>query len=222
MLSWIEDTIQDKSRYADTDSNSNSDPEPSITTSYEPATTSSFSDEDYMWSGKPTSWENSSWRTVLEEDFVKDFGSNSMERGGTHARQYKKAFGKNGIARIQHGKGRKSSFTTMRIPNQRSSAHEDVRGKRTAEYKITMTFQGKGMTENEDRFCVQVQQDKKQWKDVRCYMSGKDFDNEVWITETLSYNVDDTTDDVKFRWMCEGKDRTDDVLFDYIKIECEA
>ncbi len=145
-----------------------------------------------------------------------------MERGGTHARQYVRAFGKDGIARIQHGKGKKSSFATKSISTRRSAAHEDVRGKRSAEYKITMIFQGKGMTENEDRFCVQVQEDKKKWKDVRCYMSGFDFDDGVWITETLSYNVDDTVDSVKFRWKCEGQDRTDDVLFDYIKIECEA
>jgi len=226
VLSWIEDTISDKSKYASTDfdSNSNSDPEPP-TTSNEPATTSfsgSFSDQDYTWSDKPSTWENSSWRTVVDEDFVKDFGAGSMKRGGTHARQYKRAFGKDGIARIQHGKGRKSSFETKEISTRRSVAHEDVRGKRSTEYKITMIYQGKGMTEDEDRFCVQVQEDNKQWKDVRCYMSGVDFDNGVWITDILSFNVDDTTDSVKFRWICEGQDRTDDVLFDYIKIECEA
>jgi len=220
VLSWIEDTIERKSRFAGTDFNS--DPEPPIsTTSDEPATTS-FSDEDYTWSDKPSTWENSSWRTVLEEDFMKDFGSNSMERGGTHARQYRRAFGKDGIARIQHGKGKKSSFSTKKISTRRSAAHEDLRGKRSTEYKITMMYQGKGMTEGEDRFCVQVQEDKESWKDVRCYMSGKDFDDGVWVTDTISLNVDDTTDSVKFRWICEGQDRTDDVLFDYIKIECEA
>lgn len=84
-----------------------------------------------------------------------------------------------------------------------------------------MEFQGKEMTENEDRFCVQVQEDTNPWTYAKCYMSGVDFTNGVWTTEIFTFNVEDTTDFVKVRWVCEGQDRTDDVIFDWVKLECE-
>ncbi len=223
MLQWIEDTIQDKSRFANTDSDSDS--EPAITTSSEPATTSagSFTDASYSYSDEPDTWENPLWRQVLFEDFVEDFEKNSMEKGGKHARQYRYAFGKDGIARIQHGKRRKSSFSTKKLSTRRSVAHQDGRGgNRSTKWRVTMEFQGKDMTDDEDRFCVQVQEDKKPWKVEKCYMSGVDFTNGVWTTETLTFYVKDTTDSVKVRWVCEGQDRTDDVIFDWVKLECEA
>lgn len=223
VLQWIEDTIQDKSRFANTDSDSDS--EPATTISFEPATTSAgfFTDASYSYSDEPdTSWENPLWRQVLFEDFVEDFESNSMEKGGTHARQYSSAYGKDGIARIQHGKGSKSSFSTKELSTRRSVAHQDGRdGNRSTKWRVTMEFQGKEMTENEDRFCVQVQEDTNPWTDAKCYMSGVDFTNGVWTAEIFTFNVEDTTDFVKVRWVCEGQDRTDDVIFDWVKLECE-
>lgn len=52
-------------------------------------------------------------------------------------------------------------------------------------------------------------------------MSGKDFVNGEWVTETLIISVKDTVEDVKFRFECEGDNRTDDVLFDSITIDVE-
>jgi len=210
VLTWIENTIESESRFSDSDSDSDSGSNPTTTTD----TGSSYSE--------PSDYVNPDWREVFSEDFTNDFGKNGMEKGGTHARQYKKAFGKIGIARIQHGKGKKSSITTKKISARRSVAHQEDRGKqRSTDWKITFIFQGKGMEENEDRFCVKFQEDKKDWEDARCYMSGKDFYNGEWVTETLIISVKDTVEDVKFRFECEGDNRTDDVLFDKITIEVE-
>lgn len=220
VLNWIEDTIDKESKFSDVDSNVDSDSGSAANTSSNPATTS----DESSFSDRPFSYENTSWREVLYEDFMEDFGSTKsrVARGGNHARQYKRAYGKNGVARIQHGKRQKSSFSTEELSTLRSVPHLEERGKRESEWKVTMSFMGKGMEEDEDRFCVQIKEDNKNWKDLKCYMSGEDFDNEEWIEETIVFSVDDTTENVQVRWECKGDSRADDVLFDWIKIESEA
>ena len=207
VLTWIENTIESESRFSDSDSDSDSTP-----------TTTADTGSSYS---EPSTYVNPHWREVFSEDFTDDFGKNKMEKGGTHARQYKEAFGAIGVARIQHGKGKKSSITTKKIPARRSVAHQEERGSRSIDWKLIFTFQGKGMDENEDRFCVKFQEDKNDWKEARCYMSGIHFTNGEWVTETLIISVKDTVEDVKFRWECQGDDRQDDVLIDNIIIEVE-
>ncbi len=145
-----------------------------------------------------------------------------MKKGGNHARQYDRAYGKEGIVRIQHGKGKKSSFSTESISTRRSAPHLEERGRRKSEWKVSMSFMGKGMEEDEDQFCVQIKEDEGKWKDLKCLMSGVDFVDGVWTEASILFTVDDTTDNVEVRWVCEGQDRRDDVIFDWIKVECEA
>jgi trypsin len=211
VLDWIEDTIEKESKFSDADYSVNSDSGSTISTSDSTQTTSNgggFSD-------KPSSWENSSWREVVHEDFTSDFGSNRMQKGGVHAKQYDRAYGRIGVARIQHGKGKKSSFSTEPI-------HLEERCRRKSEWKVSMSFMGKGMDEYEDRFCVQVKEDDGKWKDLKCFMSGEDFVDGEWTEASILFTVDDTTDNVEVRWVCEGQDRRDDVIFDWVKVECEA
>lgn len=219
VLQWIEDTIDKESKFSDVDSNVDSDSGSTTTSSSSPATTS----DESSFSDKPFNWENSNWREVLYEDFKEDFGtrSNKMNKGGNRVKQYTRAYGKDGIVRLEHGKGKKSSMSTEPLTTLRTVPHlDDERGsRRTVEWKVSMLFMGKGMEEDEDRFCVRIKEDNGKWKNLKCFVSGKDFTNGEWTEEAIIFSA---TEDVQVRWECEGDSRKDDVLFDWIRVECEA
>ena len=82
-----------------------------------------------------------------------------------------------------------------------------------------MEFQGIGMDEDEDQFCVQLQLDNGKWNDLKCYMSGVDFDNGDWVTETITFSVADTVESFRVRWICEADKRNDDVIFDWVELQ---
>lgn len=206
MKEWIDQTIAEESAFASDDS---AESGPSASAFSLPEATFAVEPSDTFSSSVNTP---SNWREVINEDFIDDFGYNDMVKGGHHARQYFKAYGKEGIVRIQHGKGKTSSFSTNEI-----SVGPGMGNK----WRMTMTFQGRGMEEDEDRFCVQVKEDGRKWKDIHCYMSGDDFTNKEWIEEELNFTVKDSTNTLEFRWICEGDTRKDDVLFDKIVIENE-
>lgn len=81
-----------------------------------------------------------------------------------------------------------------------------------------MEFQGIEMEEHEDRFCVQLKVDNEPWTDLKCFMSGVDFNNEEWLTETIVFSVHDTAESIRVRWICEAK-KKNDVIFDWIELE---
>ena len=201
---WIDKTIADESAFASDDSESG------------PSASEAFSLPEATFAVEPSSTLSSSvnthtnWREVINEEFVHDFEHNLMVKGGHHARQYVKAYGKNGIARIQHGKDEMSSFSTKEI---------SIESGWSRTWRMTMTFQGRGMEEGEDQFCVQIKKDNREWEYLHCYMSGEDFTNKRWIEEELNFVVNDSPNTVEFRWICKGNDRRDDVVFDKIVIE---
>jgi len=205
--SWIDDTISKESSFS-----SVSGGDTSTTTSTRPPTEGQ---------SKPTesSYTNPNWRTVFREDFVKDFGQNHLDKGGNHARQYYRAFGREGIARIQHGKGQKSSFSTREISTERGVPYNKSGNTRGSDWRVSYEFQGIGMDEGEDQFCVQLQLDNGKWKDLKCYMSGVDFENGDWVIDTFTFTVPDTADDFRVRWMCEADSRSDDVIFDWVELQ---
>lgn len=204
--SWIDDTISKESSFS-----SVSGGDTTTTTSTRPATGQSSPTE--------SSYTNPNWRTILYEDFEQDFGQNKMDKGGNHARQYYKAFGKEGIARIQHGKGKKSSFSTREISTDRGVPYNKSGNTRSSDWKVSMEFQGIGMDEDEDQFCVQLQLDNGKWEDLKCYMSGVDFTNGDWFQESITFSVADTVESFRVRWICEADSRSDDVIFDWVELQ---
>lgn len=165
----------------------------------------------------PSPSGNSNWKVMLSEDFTNGFGV--FTQGGVHAKVYDYARGKNGVMRLQHGKGERSAATSRPMRNNRSSSR-NTRG--TITWKVNFSYYGNGMEAYEDGFCVQYQEDNGQFKDAKCYESGKDFENSVWTEEEISIEISESTKNVRFRWMNEGNDRQDDTLFDWIEIYVEA
>ena len=151
---------------------------------------------------------------MLREDFENGFGV--FDKGGVHARVYDSARGEVGVLRLQHGKGQNSAASTRPLSNNRSSSR-NTRGAIT--WKVTFLYYGNGMEEYEDGFCVQYQEDNGQFKDAKCYESGKDFDNGEWIEDEILIEISDSTKTVRFRWMNEGNDRQDDTLISWIQID---
>lgn len=198
---WIKDMIEDWSEFPLDEEDDVSEPETTTTVPTEEINNLIYTNHS----------EN--WRSVLEEHFDSDFGQNSMVSGGNHVRQYPSAFLRTGVARIQHGKGEQSSFSTKELSTQRSVSHH---------WKVTTEFLGNKMEENEDRYCIQYREDLGSWKDVKCYMSGVDFVNGEWMIDPATFIVKGTTEYVHVRWICEGNDTQDDVLIDKIKIEAEV
>ena len=159
--------------------------------------------------------EGSNFRTVLSEDFNSAFGFNSMNKGGVHVRYYETARGKNGVARIQSGIGNKSAFWTNQLSTQRSL-------RTSSQWRITHIYYGNSMEIDQDKFCLQYQEDGQDWTDAKCYISGQDFTNGVWNEDSVVIDVSSTANTVAFKWICQGDDRGDDVLIDLITIEAAA
>jgi trypsin len=203
---WINDQIQKYSDYDEVTPASPNPPPPPPPTPPSPTPP------------PPSSSGNPNWRSMLREDF-KNGAYGEMTQGGVHVRTYLEARGKEGVIRMQEGKGLKSAFWSKTLNNNRSSSR-NTRG--TVTWKITQIYYGNGMEEYEDGFCVQYQEDNGQFKDAKCYESGKDFDNGEWIEDEILIEISDSTKTVRFRWMNEGNDRQDDMLFDSIQIEVEA
>ena len=78
------------------------------------------------------------------------------------------------------------------------------------------------MEEDQDKFCLQYQEDCQDWTDAKCYISGQDFTNGVWNEDSVVIDVSSTANTVAFKWICQGDDRGDDVLIDLITIEAAA
>ena len=198
---WIQEQIQKYSDY-DTPASPNPPPPPSPTPQSPPP---------------PPPSPPSSSITMLREDF-KNGSYGKMSKGGVHVRIYDKARGELGVIRLQHGRGQKSATWTVPMSNNRSSSR-NTRGATT--WKVTFRYYGNGMEENEG-FCVQYQEDNGQYKDAKCYESGKDFENGVWIDEEITIDISDSTKDVRFRWINEGNERSDDTLISWIQIDKQA
>lgn len=202
---WINDQIQ---KYSDYDGVTPPSPNPPPPSPTPPSPTPP----------PPSPSGNPNWRVVLSEDFTNG-AYGGMTQGGVHVRTYLEARGREGVIRMQEGKDLKSAFWTKPLKSNRSSSR-NTRG--TVIWKITQTYYGNGMEAYEDGFCVQYQEDNGQYKDAKCYESGKDFENQIWIEDEIIIEISDSTNNVRFRWMNKGNNRQDDMLFDLIKIEVEA
>lgn len=194
---WIQEQIQKYSDYDEVTPASPNPPPPPSPTPQSPRPP------------PPSPSGSSNWKTMLREDF-KNGAYGEMTQGGVHVRTYSEARGREGVIRMQEGKGEKSAFWTKTLTNNGSSS-----------WKITQTYYGNGMDAYEDGFCVQYQEDNGQYKDAKCYESGKDFENGVWIEDEITIEISGSTKTVRFRWINEGNDRQDDMLFDTIQIEVE-
>jgi hypothetical protein len=202
---WIQDQIQKYSDYDEVTPDSPNPPSPPPPTPSSPTPP------------PPSPPGNPNWRTMLREDF-KNGAYGKMNKGGVHVRTYQDARGREGVIRLQHGQGQKSAAFTEPLSNNRSSSR-NTRGAVT--WKVSFSYYGNGMEEFEDSFCVQYQEDNGQFKDAKCYESGRDFDNGVWIEEEITIDISDSTKSVRFRWMNEGNERQDDTLFDWIQIDVQ-
>jgi len=209
---WIDATIAKESQFS-------RDGDISNTSSTRPATMATGE------ASRPTesNYVNPNWRTVLSEDFDLDFGQNEMVAGGdVHVKHYPTAFGKKGVARIQKGNGSASSFATKPISTNRSMSHNTSGNTRSSDWKVTFEYQGIGMEENEDSFCVRLQVNKGDWTDLKCYLSGVDFKNGEWRTDTIPFSVVDTADEIRVGWICNGDKRSDGVVFNSVEVDMYA
>lgn len=78
------------------------------------------------------------------------------------------------------------------------------------------------MEENEDSFCVRLQVNKGDWTDLKCYLSGVDFKNGEWRTDTIPFSVVDTADEIRVGWICNGDKRSDGVVFNSVEVDMYA
>jgi trypsin len=152
---------------------------------------------------------NGKWRTVLYEDFEKGYGA--FTRGGRHAKFYKSAKLRSGVIGIQNGKGPKSSFYS-----------EDIRVDGQSDFKVTFSFLGLYM-EDDDSFCLDYSSDSgKKWNEVECWSTNKnDFRNKIWQDNVSVEFSDKSADEINIRFRCNGNSNKDDVLFDEIEVEAK-
>lgn len=192
-IAWFESTIDQESS-SSVSSNASTPPNPPTPTPPSPTPPTPTPPTPTP----PT--EGSNFRTVLSEDFNSAFGFNSMNKGGVHVRYYETARGKNGVARIQSGIGDKSAFWTNQLSTQRSL-------RTSSQWRITHIYYGNSMEIDQDKFCLQYQEDGQDWTDAKCYISGQDFTNGVWNEDSVVIDVSSTANTVAFKWICQGDDR---------------
>jgi trypsin len=153
---------------------------------------------------------NGKWRTVLYENFDQGYGT--FTRGGRHAKLYKSAKFRDGVIGIQNGKGRKSSFYSENI---------EVDG--YSNFKVTFSFMGVSM-EDDDSFCLDYSTNSgKKWKEVECWSPGDDngFENKIWQDDVSVEFSEKKANEINIRFRCEGNSNKDDVLFDRIEVEAK-
>jgi trypsin len=152
---------------------------------------------------------NGKWRTVLSEDFKSGYGS--FRRGGKHAKLYKEAKFREGVIRIQNGKGPKSSFSSKNI---------NVSGE--SDFRVTFSYMAISM-EDDDSFCLDNSTDGgKTWNEVECWSTKKnDFNNKIWKDNFTVEFSERNVDAINIQFRCNGNSNKDVVLFDKIKVEAK-
>ncbi|KAL3803199.1 hypothetical protein HJC23_003474 [Cyclotella cryptica] len=152
---------------------------------------------------------NGKWRTVLSEDFESGYGS--FRRGGRHAKLYKAAKFREGVIRIQNGKGPKSSFYS-----------DDITLNGESDFRVTFSFMAISM-EDDDNFCLDYSTDSgKTWSEVECWSTKKDdFNNKIWEDNVTVEFSDGKADEINIKFRCNGNSNKDDVLFDKVEVEAK-
>mmetsp|Transcript_12537 Transcript_12537/g.27442 ORF Transcript_12537/g.27442 Transcript_12537/m.27442 type:complete len:520 (+) Transcript_12537:260-1819(+) len=147
------------------------------------------------------------WRTILNEDFTNGYGS--FKSGGQGARHYGSSKSRQGVIRIQNGKGSRSSFYSKDATLDGSYS----------KFKVTFSFYALGM-ENNDSFCLDYSTNGgSSWKGVDCWSGPNDYQNKIWYDDTVVTFSDNRASELSVRFRCQGNSNQDDVLFDKVKVE---
>ena len=131
--------------------------------------------------------------------------------GGTYAHQG------NNAADIEDNNGEKSAFW--------HATGIDVDTPGYTQIQVEFWFMGVDMETDED-FWVQYY-DGSEWHTVATYVSGTDFDNDVFYNKTVYINEGvgegeyTFPDDMKIRFMCDATGGGDDVYIDEIRVYAE-
>lgn len=156
----------------------------------------------------PSPPSNGKWRTILNEDFKQGYGT--FQKGGRHARHYNSVKYRDGVVRIQNGKGSKSSFYS-----------DDIALNGQSDFRVTFSFYAIGM-ENDDSFCLDFSTNSgKKWNSVKCWSSPNDFWNKNWFDDVSVEFSENNADELNIRFRCQGDSNKDDVLFDKVEIEAK-
>ncbi|KAL3803204.1 hypothetical protein HJC23_003479 [Cyclotella cryptica] len=160
-----------------------------------------------------SSSSNTSWKTLVEEDFESGYGK--FKDGGSDVAYYKSVKGRSGVVRIQAGNGRRSSFFSNNVL---------LNNKSYDKFKVVFSFYANSM-ESDDRFCLDYSVDGGTvWRKQKCWQSGTQFSNLQWYDgETVMINPSSSNfDSLIIRFRCDGNSVQDDVLFDKVEIQGQA
>jgi trypsin len=145
------------------------------------------------------------WVTIVEDDFVNDFGF--FNSGGADAKWLPDKKERTGVIDLQDGNGESSSVYSNSIDTSYAS------------YRVVFDAYLLAM-EDDKSFCFDVSSDGgSQWTEEKCW-SGLDLVSKVWHDDIIvEFEAGSNAIDLKVRFRCVGSDNQDDVFIDKVAIQ---
>ena len=160
--------------------------------------------------GGSSSGSSGKWDTLVTEDFKGGFGF--FNSGGKDATHYSSVKYREGVIRIQDGKGEDSTMYSNKI----------ILDNKYSKFRVIFSFYALRM-DNTDSFCLDYSIDGgSEWNEAKCWNGQDDFSNKVWYDDTTVDFEASKADSLNIRFRCEGDSRKDDVLIDKVKLEALA
>jgi len=147
---------------------------------------------------------NGIWRTIVADEFTKDFGIFASDSKGVV--RYSSAKGKAGVIRMEAGG--KSTLKSNKINVDKSEKRFRVS---VDVFPVTMT--------HEDSICVDYETKKE--KGQQCWQALHDFQPSQWATNTFEFEANDARA-FKFRLRLDSQSKDSDLLIAAFKVESSA
>lgn len=151
---------------------------------------------------------NSGWQRLIDTDFKSGLGASDFNDGGQDAKYHSSVKGRNGVVRIQDGKGKRSS-----VYSDTMDLNDNYK-----KFRVTFSFYLLGM-ESDDEFCLEYSTDDgNKYNQVVC-LSSRDYYSKAWQDDESFDFQANGANNLRIRFICKGNSRKDDVLISDVKLE---